>query len=58
MSKKITNSNLTAQKEKAKHEVEVLPTPIPDVKAKIQFDEYPEPKIIMLKYSKVRIVRN
>ena len=30
----------------------------PDVKAKIQFDEYPEPKIIMLKYSKVRIVRN
>lgn len=29
----------------------------PDVKARIQFDDFPEPKIIMLKYSKVRIIR-
>lgn len=27
----------------------------PDIKAKIAFDDYPEPKVIMLKYSKVRI---
>lgn len=27
----------------------------PDVKAKIQFEDFPEPKVIMLKYSKVRI---
>lgn len=50
MSKKITNSNLTAQKEKAKHEVEVLPTPIPDVKAKINCQYYTDGSVALSAY--------